>query len=736
MVSVTHAIPKTLGPSQADADLGPSLSLIVERMSPADQARWEQAWHWAETVYGQQRLALTDEPILSHALATVAILGELKLDTDSALAALFFAFPECLPDWAAAIEQRFGAQVVQLVQGVERVKPIPRLIHLTHSRDEDQQAQTERVRKMLLAMVEDIRVVLIKLAWRTQTMHYLATCPAEVAQGIARETMDVFAPLANRLGIWHLKWELEDLSFRHLEPDLYKKIAKLLDERRLDRQHYIEQVLATLNAHMQEAGIEAEVTGRAKHIYSIYRKMKKKHLDFSELYDVRAVRVLVPKLSDCYTVLGIIHHIWKPIPGEFDDYISHPKGNFYQSLHTAVIGPEDKAVEVQIRTHDMHRHAELGVAAHWRYKEGGSADQDYQKKIAWLRQLLTWKEQVSPAPSLAETFQAELFADTVYVLSPQGKVVALPQGATPLDFAYHIHTDLGHRCRGAKVDGQIVPLSHELKNGERVEILTAKEGGPSLDWLHQGLIKSPRAQAKVRAWMRAQQNAEAEAQGRDCLDKELQRLGQTALAHDHLAVALGLERATALYTAIAHGDITPRQIAGAVQKLHAPAPAEAEPEFIALRASQSQRAGQGVLIEGVDKLMTSLAGCCHPIPPDPVMGFVTRGRGISIHRSQCSALKHLAQTHPERLINAEWGALKMQRFAVGVCVVARDRQGLLRDISDAFARQKVNVTAAQSQSHHGRAEMRFTVEVPHSDVLTTMMQQLRLINGVEDASRI
>jgi len=558
-----------------------------------------------------------------------------------------------------------------------------------------------------------------------------------VRRQIAQETLDLFAPLANRLGVWQIKWELEDLGFRHTEPENYKKIAKLLDERRLERIDYIERVLNTLRAELKKAGIKGEVAGRPKHIYSIWKKMKKKKLDFSELYDIRAVRILVERLQDCYTVLGLIHSMWQPIPGEFDDYISNPKANDYRSLHTAVIGPEDRGVEVQIRTFEMHEHAEFGVAAHWRYKEGGRGDAQYEEKISWLRQLLDWREEMSGSDKedLADAFKTELFSDTIYVLTPQGRVLALPHGATPIDFAYALHTDVGHRCRGAKVEGHIVPLSTPLQNGQRVEVLTARDGGPSVNWLHEGWVKSPRAIAKIRQFIR-QQNADAVREtGRQIFERELARHPHVQPNLSALAEKLGYDRLDELYGAIGHGEVSLRALANGIESFAPPPVVELTADDIVRRSKGSHDAG-GVLIEGVGNLMTILAKCCKPAPPDSVVGFVTRGRGISIHRSNCITLKRLSADAPERLIAADWGEQKSSVFPIDLEVHAADRPGLLRDISDVFSREKLNVIGVNTLSRNQKAKLRFTVEVRHVRDISRVLAHVMEVRGVQEARRV
>ncbi|WP_255987296.1 RelA/SpoT family protein [Chitinolyticbacter albus] len=732
MVAVTR--PLALSIAQA-ADPQAWLAQLAPRYKADDMARVSSATQWIAELYGKQVLAESSGELFQHAVASASIVADLNLDTDAIIATLTFAVPDQLADGIDVLRQRFGEQVARLVEGVGRVKRLDMLAHANHGKPQEAEAQIEALRKMLLAMVEDMRVVLIVLAWRTQTMHELVGAPDSVRRLRARETLDLFAPLANRLGVWQIKWELEDLGFRYLEPETYKKIAKLLDERRVDRERFINEVLDTLRTELKAAGVKADLMGRPKHIFSIWKKMQKKKLDFSELYDIRAVRVLVDDLKDCYTTLGIVHNLWQPIPGEFDDYIAHPKGNFYRSLHTAVIGPQDKALEVQIRTFEMHEHAEYGVAAHWRYKEGGSSDSKYEEKIAWLRQLLDWREDMAQETQLADAFKAELFDDSIYVLTPAGRVIALPKGSTPVDFAYHLHTDLGHRCRGAKVNGAIVPLSTALETGQRVEILAAKEGGPSLDWLHQGYVKSHRAAQKIRYWIRQQNLDIAIEAGRNIYDKEAARVGRTRVNQETVAQRLGMKNFDELCAALGQGELTLRALDDALIDEHRPETEAPGPVDDVIRAARADQQGEGILIEGVDKLMTLLAKCCKPVPPDPVMGFVTKGRGISIHRSDCATLKRLAAGAPERLIRADWGAQSNNVFAVDIMVEAHDRPGLLRDLTDVMGREKINVTAMNTLSKDARARMRFTVEIKSGTELSRLFAKLSDVGGVVFAQR-
>jgi GTP pyrophosphokinase len=696
----------------------------------------ERALAFVEPLY-RDRAITAGEPLLDYALGVARTLSELKLDPETLAAALLYPAYETSADAALKIRSDFGAAIADLCEGVVRMAQIGALSSRQRAADKPQQqaAQLESLRKMLLAMVQDVRIVLIKLADHLQWLRTVVRSTDEGARLAAAElTRDIFAPLANRLGVWHLKWELEDLAFRIIEPDTYKRIARDLDEKRADRERYIEALIALLKGELTRAGVQAEVSGRPKHLYSIYRKMLRKGVGFEALHDVRAVRVLVHDLKDCYTALGLVHHLWSPIPKEFDDYVAKPKSNNYRSLHTAVIGPEGKAVEVQIRTHEMHQHSELGVAAHWRYKEATRSDRSFDEKIAWLWQVLEWKEEVSDTGELAEQFKTELFADTVYVLTPQGRVIDLPQGATPIDFAYHVHTELGHRCRGAKVDGVMVPLNTALHNGQQVEILSAKRGGPSRDWLNPALnfLKSHGARTKVRQWFN-RQNLEADiAHGRTLLDKELQRHGLTALNLDKLAEDMGYEKLPDLLADIARGAVGPKMLQEALE------PEDDEPEApdTLQRQPSPRKSNAGnrssVLIVGVDKLLTLTAKCCKPVPPEPIVGFVTRGRGVSVHRADCVNLKRLA---PERRVDAEWGEAAGATFPVDVVVEAVDRTGLLRDISDVLTRERINVTATATQSASHIARMRFTCEVKNLEQLQRVLAFVREVKSVLSAAR-
>ncbi len=665
--------------------------------------------------------------LAAHGLATAAILAGMQFDSDTVAAALICSLPA--PHLSQdTLTPALGDNVSHLARGAARLHQMDRLL----SEVTGEGNQNEALRQMLLAMTDDIRVVLIKLAERTQALRELATGDPDRRRKVAQYARDLYAPLANRLGVWQLKWELEDMSCRYLEPDTYRHIAGLLDERRLDREWYIDRVSRILAGELSRAGIDdVAVAGRPKHIASILAKMRKKHLDFEEVYDVRAVRVLVRDVKDCYHALGLVHNLWQPIPGQFDDYISRPKGNGYQSLHTAVVGPENKALEVQIRTFAMHQEAELGVAAHWRYKEGGRG-QPQTDKIAWLRQLLAWKQELSDSAELAQHFKNELFQDEVFVLTPQGRVVALSQGATPIDFAYAVHTELGHRCRGAKVDGALVPLDTALKTGQRVEILSVKQGGPSRDWLNPQLayLQTHRARAKVRQWFRLQDQDTHIQEGRTLVERELHRLNLGKVNLEKLAARLKHDRPDDLFAALGRGDIGPSQIERALRDEFVPATGKP------LIATKRGKTGPtGVLIEGEGNLLTHMAGCCKPVPPDPIIGYTTLGRGVTIHRADCTLIVTLPDDKRGRLLKATWGSQTGQTFEVDVEIRAGDRANLLKDVAETLAQDKLDVVKVNTESRDGEAKMEFTVSVRDAGQLAQFLARAARLRGVTLARR-
>jgi len=702
------------------------LAALTQRYPAEQHALLARAVDWL-TEHGGDATTDSGAPLLQHSLGAAAILAGMQFDADTVAAALIGGLPEPALRSDKLVPAQ-GESVAHLALGAARLHQMDRLL----SEVQGEGDQNESLRQMLLAMTDDIRVVLIKLADRTQALRELAAGDPARRRKVAQDARDLYAPLANRLGVWQLKWELEDMSCRYLEPDTYKHIARLLDERRLDREWYIEQVLKSLTDELARNGIvDVSVTGRPKHIASILAKMRKKHLDFEEVYDVRAVRVLVRDLKDCYHALGLVHSLWQPIPGQFDDYISRPKGNGYQSLHTAVVGPDNKALEVQIRTFDMHQEAELGVAAHWRYKEGGKGHHQTDK-IAWLRQLLAWKQDLGNSAELAQHFKNELFQDEVFVLSPQGKVVALAQGATPIDFAYAVHTELGHRCRGAKVDGILVPLDTPLKTAQRVEILTVKQGGPSRDWLnpHHGYLRSHRARSKVRQWFRQQDLDSHIQEGRDQVDREIHRLNLTNVNLEKLAARLKFPAPDDLYAALGRGDIGPSQLERALRDEFVP---PVEKPLVTTRRGKATPSG--VVIEGESNLLSHMAGCCKPVPPDAIVGYTTLGRGVTVHRADCTLIVTLPDAKRGRLLKAEWGSQTGQTFEVDVELTAGDRANLLKDVAEALAQDKLNVVKVNTETRDGEARMEFTVIVRDVGQLSRFLARATHIRGVTQVRR-
>lgn len=737
MVSVHNPNSALLASNDGNVSLW--LESSAKRFSPAETELIRKACEFAVPLYSGHA-ALTGSSLLLHALGAATILIDMNMDAETITATILHAVPDYLDDWQIILENHFGENVAGLVEGISRMEQIQALseiegLHDPNRKNDHHALQIEGLRKMLLAMVQDIRVVLIKLSERTQTLRNLSGSNSDVQKKIATECQSIFAPLANRLGVWQIKWELEDLSLRYLEPQLYKEVANKLDERRVDREQYILDVVTELKKELAQAGIKGDVTGRPKHIYSIIKKMKSKRLDFNQLYDVRAVRVLVEDIKDCYTILGLIHNLWQPIPGEFDDYIARPKSNNYRSLHTAVSGPRGLALEVQIRTYEMHQHSELGVAAHWRYKEGGKSDAKFDEKIAWLRQILAWKDEVSENGDLIEQFKSELFQERVYVLTPLGKVIDLPKGATPIDFAYTLHTDLGHRTRGAKINGSIVPLNTKLQNGQRVEILTSKHGSPSRDWLNAslGYLQSPSARAKVRQWFKHQHFDENVAQGRLKLDRELHRAGVGVINQEKIAQKLHFQKLDDFLAAIGRGDVSEHQISLAIQEDVAP-----KPEAVAKSRSPRRITTQshtGIVIEGVDNLHTVIAKCCKPIPSDSIVGYLTRDHGVTIHRSTCGFIGRLPEDRRDRILEAQWKNYQNFSANVDIEVEADDRQGLLRDISDLFVRERVNATKANTISRNNLALMQFSIEVASLEQLNNLLRLIQLVPNVISVQR-
>ncbi|MCA3237279.1 MAG: RelA/SpoT family protein [Curvibacter sp.] len=725
------------------------LLAVTEQNLPEQALALARARAFAEPLLANETLD-TGENILAHADAVAAILR--GIGGSEAMQAASYLVYACqhLNKPQETIAKAFGESYAELAVETTKLVQVQRQARAAQLAAERSGSavpmaqttatQTENVRKMLLAFSRDLRVVLLRLASRLQTLRWFAASKQPVPAGLAAEALHVFAPLANRLGIWEIKWEMEDLSFRFLEPATYKHIASLLDEKRIERETYVATLRTRLEAELRGQGISAQVQGRPKHIYSIVKKMRGKSLDFAQVYDVRALRIIVGSVPDCYAALSWVHSRFTPVTEEFDDYIARPKANGYQSLHSIVRDAQGRPIEIQIRTQDMHDHAEHGVAAHWAYKEAGTkgyagvaADSAYDAKIAVLRQLLAWERDLS-GPQQGQA----MFDDRIYALTPDAAIVELPQGATAVDFAYSVHTKLGHRCRGARVDGAMVPLNTPLKNGQTVEIVAAKEGGPSRDWLNTelGFLASPRARSKVRAWFNAQATHETIARGREAVEKLLQREGKTAIKLDDLAAQLGFNSADALFEVVGKDELSLRSIEAVLRPAE---PLIAPDEHALLKKMRTGSASRsGVLVVGVDSLLTQLAKCCKPAPPDEIRGFVTRGKGVSVHRADCANLRELIRQNGERVIEVEWGAPKSREAAVypvDVTIEAVDRQGLLRDILEIFAKEKINVVGAQTQTIRGIAWMTLTVEISDSGRLAKVLPAVAALCGVRTARR-
>lgn len=722
-------------------DAGRWLDELARNVRIRDRDELQRALQWSQKAAQQGHEAsnrwsgLIDS--YDTGLEMAEILAELHLDQEAIVAAILYRAvrEESLP--LLDVRNEFGDNVANLVQGVLRMAAISSIAVSTDSVLGQTGSQIENVRRMLVALVDDVRVALIKLAERTCAIRAVKDAPDDKRIRVAREIFDIYAPLAHRLGIGQIKWELEDLSFRYLEPDAYLKIAQLLDEKRLIRESYIRDIQLTLGEALERMAIKADVAGRAKHIYSIWRKMQRKGIDFSQVYDVRAVRVLVPEIRDCYAALGVVHSLWSHIPREFDDYIANPKKNGYRSLHTAVIGPDGRTLEVQIRTHEMHDEAELGVCAHYYYKESVEAGDSelYEKKIAWLRQVLEWQEELGDISGLVDLLRADVRESRVYVFTPDGHVVDLLAGSTPVDFAYHVHTEVGHQCRGARVNGHIVQLNTPLDTGDRVEILTGRVGGPSRDWLNPNLnyVHTSRARAKVQHWFKQQARGDNVRQGRELLEAELRRLAITDADLEALAPKVNYHSVEDLYAAIGAGDLRISQVLHAMPDL-APRPQEGP----RLRQKESRPSDPDqVLIRGVGNLLTQLAGCCQPVPGDAVRGYITQGRGVSVHRRDCGNLLQLEEDEPQRVIEVDWGRVDASTFPVEIEIVAYDRPALLRDITSILANEKINVSAVHSSmdAEESRSSMRLTLEISDNEALGRVVDKLRQIPNVSDVRR-
>jgi len=669
---------------------------------------------------------------LPSGLEVALILAELSVDKSTLLVTLLGDFRLNQTEFIESIATDYGEETYHLVKKV-------RWLHDFHFQDitENTPEQTERLRRMLLSMIDDVRVMLIKLAYRVQRLRMLAGQDTEQRRTIARETLEIFTPLANRLGIGQLKWEMEDLSFRYLEPLTYKRIAKLLEERREEREDYIKDAVTEIKNMLENSGIVADTYGRPKHIYSIWKKMTAKKKEFDELFDVRAIRITVKSVADCYTVLGLVHGRWRHIAKEFDDYIANPKENGYSSLHTAVYGPGGKPLEIQIRTQEMHEFAEYGVAAHWRYKEGGASDRSLEKGISSLRKLLDPNE--TKDEELIDSFHTELFPDRVFVLTPKGKIMDLPQGSTPLDFAYIVHTEIGHKCRGAKINGRIVQLTYELKSGEQVDILTSNTAAPSRDWMnpHLGYLKTKRARAKVKSWFKHQDYELNKVDGKSTYERELNRLGLHNVSQQKLTEHYGFESIDDLFASIGRGDITPGQLANTLHELFSK-----HDDSIPLTASKpsvSKKISKGdeVRVRGVANLLTTIANCCKPVPGDQIVGFITRGQGVTVHRKDCVNIINLEEDKRDRLIEADWGEDLEKTYTVSIHVEAFDRQGLLRDVSKVLSDEKVDVIGVNTLSNKDEqtADMTITAEIGDLNQLGRVMDKINQLQNVISVSR-
>ncbi len=722
---------------------------LPENYTLADRELIQRAYRVAEEAHREQKRH-SGEPYINHCLAVASILADLRVPPEVVAAGLLHDTVEDTIITLNDIRRDFGETIAILVDGVTKLTNLPRV-----SRD-DQHAESnghesadasnngngntplgrkqdlvsETLRKTFLAMGDDVRVVLIKLADRLHNMRTLGFMPEHKRKRIAKETLDIFAPLANRLGIWQIKWELEDLGFRYVNPDKYKEIAEQLQERRPDREAQIETIKENLIILLANNNIKVEISGRPKHIYSFYKKMTQKGKPFDLVRDVRAVRLIVQDIPSCYAALGVIHTHWRPIPGEFDDYIAAPKDNFYQSLHTAVIYDDKRPLEVQIRTAEMHQNAEYGIAAHWRYKEGTHRDKSYEQRINWLRNMMEWRTDVNDAQEFVEGMKSDVFQDRVYVFTPRGDIIDLAAGSTPIDFAYHVHTDIGHRCRGARVNGKLVPLYQDLKTGDQVEILTAKRGGPSRDWLNSnlGLVKTQRARSKIKAWFKKQEDEQNLEQGRATLERELQRLGITVINFEKMARELAFKTPDEMYIAIGAGDLSVNKI---IRQL---AETQETPDLLQITApaQESQKATDAVEVVGLKGLLSTIAKCCNPMPGDQIVGYITRGRGATIHRQDCPNVLH--RKDKERFLQVGWGKVE-HTFPVAITVKAYDRQGLMGDISTLLQAENVNIADVSVNINRSLADLKLVLEVRSITQLSRVLTRIESLPNVLEAQR-
>jgi GTP pyrophosphokinase len=726
------------------------LDKLPENISVIDRETISRAYHFAENAHKNQKRASGD-PYITHCEAVATILTEMRVPAVVIVASLLHDTVEDTKITLDEIRKEFGDETAMLVDGVTKLTHLPRVSRadqLELSRDSEKPADekqaessinpksrkkdlaTETLRKTFLAMGEDIRVVVIKLADRLHNMRTLGFMPESARKRIAKETLDIFAPLASRLGIWQMKWELEDLGFRHLNPEKYKEIAEKIAQRREDRQKQIAQIINRLITVLSDAGIEAEISGRSKHIYSIFRKMREKEKPFESLMDLRGVRLIVADIPACYAALGVIHTHWRPIPNEFDDYIAAPKDNFYQSIHTAVLYNDGKSLEVQIRTPQMHQNAEYGIAAHWLYKEKSPRDETYEQRINWLRKLMDWRQDVVDAQEFVDSMKTDVFQDRVYVFTPKGDIIDLPSGSTPIDFAYHVHTEIGNRCRGAKVNGKLVTLDHTLKTGDQIEILTTKQGGPSRDWLNSnlGLVKTQRARSKIRFWFKRQDREQNLSQGKLFLEKELRRLGLTNVDLEVLAADLEYKTIDDLYVALGCGDIAIGRIINKIsEEDKSKEPVPGLKPFQELEPSAS-----AVSVLGLKGILTNIARCCNPVPGDEIVGYITRGRGATVHRQDCPNI--LRMLDHERIVKVSWGE-PQRTYPISIQVKAYDRQGLVGDITSVLTNENINMQDISTKVTHNQATIKMVIEVGDISQLSKILTKIENLPNVMEAHR-
>ncbi len=710
------------------------LHKLPDDLTPADRELIQRAYQVAEQAHANQT-RVSGEPYVTHCIAVATILAELDAPVPVIVAGLLHDTVEDTPVTLDRLRQDFGNEVAALVDGVTKLTQLPRVSahdgRPKRERPTKSELAKETLRKTFLAMGDDVRVVVIKLADRLHNMRTLSHLPPEKRERIARETLEIFAPLANRLGIWQMKWELEDLSFRYVYPEKFKEIAERVAPERTDREGELATISRRVKKVLKGGGLEATVDGRPKHLYSIFRKMERKGVPFEGVFDVRGVRVVVPAETDCYHALGLIHSSWKPVPGTFDDYIATPKDNFYQSLHTAVIYDDGRTLEVQIRTPEMHHNAEFGIAAHWRYKEGRKRDEAFEQRVTWLRRLMEWRQDVEDAGDFVDAMKSDVFEERAYVFTPKGDIIDLPANSTPIDFAYHVHTDIGHRCRGAKVNGKLVTLDHRLQTGDSVEILTAKRGGPSRDWLNPTLemVRSERARGKIRQWFKRQNREQNVSHGRQLLEKELHRLGLDAVSFDQVARDLGYAAVDDLLAAVGCGDLhLGKVLAGIVER-----DMEALGLPRAVPAVDQQTARDGVTVLGLTSVLTNMARCCKPVPGDPIIGYITRGRGATIHRRDCPNALRIKDR--ERLVQVAWGR-GAQSYPVSVRIQAYDRDGLMRDVSTLVTNEGISMTSVNVATKNSLATFDLVMGISDLSQLSRVLNRLEALPNVLEARRL